>query len=112
MTQTPGDASVGEWHGSIKRGRRHAAKRFTARPRSGRVTNTHTHTNYSPVAINTKFNRFAVSLRTCTPETNHHILKAILVAKVRFFTYEIVETHGKFMCASLFCNMHDIDNAT
>ena len=28
MLQTPGDVSVGEQHGSIKQGRRHAAKRF------------------------------------------------------------------------------------
>ena len=53
MLQTPGDASVGEKRGSIKQGRRHATKRFTARPRSGRVTSTHTHTHNSPVAINT-----------------------------------------------------------
>ena len=31
---------------------------FTSRPRSGRVTSTHTNTENSPVAINTELNRF------------------------------------------------------
>ena len=67
------------------------------------ITSTHTHSPYTPVAINTKFNRFAVLLRTCVPEHNHHILKAILVAKVELVACEIVEKHGQFMCASFFC---------
>ena len=30
MLETLGDASVGELHGSVKQGRRHAAKRFSS----------------------------------------------------------------------------------
>ena len=74
MLQTPGDASVSEKRGSIKQGRRHATKRFTARPRSGRVTSTHTHN--SPVAINTDLigSSFVVDEATCPRDetSNHH----------------------------------------
>ena len=57
MLQTPGDASVGELHGSIKQGRRHAAKRFYSEA-AKQPSNQYTHTELSPVAINTNFYRF------------------------------------------------------
>ena len=75
MLQTPGDASVGEKRGSIKQGRRHATKRFTARPRSGRVTSTHTHSQFAR-RYKYRLNRFEffVDDATCPRDetSNHH----------------------------------------